>query len=58
MKKLITETNKHLADEKKRAEGILRSVVASSRIEGIILSKSQQKEIAKRVAEQLKKRGE
>ena len=55
MKQLAINTNKHIKDRQKRREGILKSVIASSRIEGIELSEKQQNELLKRVEERLKK---
>ncbi len=55
MKKLITQTNQYLKNPAKRREDILRSVMASSHIEGITLSPIVEKRIAESVAKRLKK---
>lgn len=54
MKTRIIDTNPHLKNEDDRREAIMRSVVASSRIEGIEISPAKQEEIAKKVEKHLK----
>ncbi|HYM21031.1 MAG TPA: hypothetical protein VEW28_08510 [Candidatus Kapabacteria bacterium] len=58
MKKLTIETNTHLNDRDKRRAAIVHSVIASSRIEGILLTKAQEEAIARRVDKRLKKDSE
>jgi hypothetical protein len=55
MKKLAIHTNKHLTDPQKRWKDIVDNVIASSRIEGIIISPAERKRIEKEVRKQLKK---
>ncbi len=55
MKKLIIDTVKTLRNPEERKKVILRSVLASSRIEGIELSPEAQERISKRVAKRLQK---
>jgi hypothetical protein len=55
MKKLIIDTVKSLQNVEERRKIILRSVLASSKIEGIELSSEAQERISKRVAKRLKK---
>ena len=56
MKKLAINTNKHLIDPEKRQKDVLRSVVASSRIEGIVLSDDDIRLISEKVEKRLGKR--
>ena len=55
-KRLAIDTNKHLKDPEKRRHAILRSVVASSRIEGVQLSDEEVRDIDEKVENKLKKR--
>ena len=57
MKKLIVNTVNELRNKDERRKTILRSAIASARIEGIILSPEAQKRIQERVAARLKKEG-
>ena len=57
MKKLIIDTVNELRNKDERRKIILRSALASARIEGIILSPEAQKRIQERVALRLKKEG-
>ena len=55
MKKLITNTNKHLSDPAKRWKAVVDSVIASSRIEGIEFTEAERLTIEKKVRARLKK---
>jgi len=55
MKKLVIDTVKELRNRENRRKIILQSVLASSRIEGIVLSPEAQERISKNVSKRLKK---
>jgi hypothetical protein len=55
MKKPIIDTIKELQNKEERRQIILRSAIASARIEGIELSPEAIERISKRVAKRLKK---
>jgi len=56
VKKLAIDTNPHLKDPEKRRKDILQSVITSSRIEGIELSKEDIRSIEEKVEKRLSKR--
>ena len=55
MKKLAIHTNKNLTDPQKRWKDIVDNVIASSRIEGIIITAADRVKIEKEVRRRLKK---
>lgn len=54
-KQLAINTNEHLKDPEKRRKDVLRSVVASSRIEGVVLSDDDVRLISEKVEKRLRK---
>ncbi len=55
-KQLAINTNKHLIDPEKRRKDVLRSVIDSSRIEGVVLSEDDIRAISDKVEKRLGKR--
>jgi Fic family protein len=56
MKKLIIDINKHLSDSERRWKAVVDSVIASSRIEGITITKAERLILEKKVRARLKKK--
>jgi hypothetical protein len=55
MPKRVIETNPHLRTESKREESIVRSAIASAKIEGITISKAKARQMYREAYSRVKK---